>query len=75
MKSIEKMKSCHSYFNEFLLSKGFISDEELKVLYLESGPISTNIISEEGIDLSDIYRDIFNNHKHNVRLKATIVKY
>lgn len=72
-KSMQKLKNCHSYFNEFLLSKGFVSDEELEILYLESGPVSAKIIPEEGFDASDFYKDILNTHSHKVRLKATVI--
>ncbi|WP_417916764.1 hypothetical protein [Candidatus Electronema sp. JC] len=74
MKLMEKLKGCHSYLNEFLLSKKYISTEDLMVNYLESGPISKQVISDEGIDVSDGYRDILDAHSKNelLRLKMTI---
>ncbi len=74
MKLMEKLKDCHCYFNEFLLSKKYISTEDLAAFYLELGPISKQIISDEGADVSDTYRDILDVHSRNelLRLKATI---
>jgi hypothetical protein len=74
-KSMGKLRDCHTYFNEFLFSRNFLSDEELSILSFESGDVSTRVISREGTDISDIYSDIFNVHaQHKVRLKATVIK-
>lgn len=74
MKLIDKLKCCHSYFNEFLLSKKYISTEDLTVFHFESGSISKQVISDEGADVSDVYRDILDAHSKNefLRLKMTI---
>lgn len=74
MRSIEKLKKCHSYFKEFLLSNKYISTEELRLSHIDCGPIYKKCISNEGTDVSNFHQNILKEDSKNevLRCKVTV---